>query len=131
MSSTDIEKRPRPIRADDGSEDEDDSERDDQGQPSKDSAGAEEGDTTARATEKPTKKSPSRKRPAFSENNLVMEKGLMKIYREFPKRCQYKGRGREVCATLPYSSFVGTKDQCSGSITSAKWISEGRSQAVT
>lgn len=88
MSSTDIEKRPRPIRADDGSEDEDDSERDDLGQPSKGGAGAQEGDTTTRATEKATKKSPSRKRPAFSENNLMMEKGLVKIYRDFPKRCQ-------------------------------------------
>lgn len=129
MSSTDLEKRPRPIRADDGSEDEDDSERDDLGQPSKD--GAEEDSTTARTAEKPTKKSPARKRPAFSENNLVMEKGLTKIYREFPKRCQYKGKGREVCAALSYSPFVSTKDRCSGSSTPTKWLSEGRSQAVT
>lgn len=41
-------------------------------------------------------KKASKKRPAFSENNLVMEKGLIQIYNEFPQKCQYKGRGREV-----------------------------------
>lgn len=71
---------------------------------------AENSNTAAAATEDAaegaTKKAPSKKRPAFSENNLVMEKGLIRIYNEFPQKCQYKGRGREVglvvCFHYPY-----------------------------
>lgn len=101
------ERRPRPIGGEEGeeSDDESDTENSNAKRPSvgnntadgNQSAGGAAGPAGVAALEgETTKKKVARKTPAFSENNLVMEKGLIKVYKEFPQKCQYKGRGREV-----------------------------------
>ncbi|CAM9337708.1 unnamed protein product [Choristocarpus tenellus] len=46
--------------------------------------------------EEPSKKKQKRnKAPPFSDSNLVSEKGLLKIYQDFPSKCKYKGWGHE------------------------------------
>lgn len=60
-------------------------------------AGADGSATTGVAApeETPAKK-PSKRMPAFSENDLVKDKGLRQIYKDFSQKCRYKGKGREV-----------------------------------
>lgn len=97
MSESEEERRPRPIGVADGSDEDSGMERTDAAagakngtEPGPDSTGvaAPDEDITARKV--------SKKPPAFSENHLVKEKGLWQVYKEFPQKCQYKGRGREV-----------------------------------
>lgn len=95
MSESEEERRPRPIGVADGSED---GNSDMEGNVAP--AGAEEtapGTTGMAAPDETTAKKPSKKMPAFSENDLVKDKGLWQIYKDFPKKCRYKGKGREVC----------------------------------
>ncbi|CBJ29350.1 conserved unknown protein [Ectocarpus siliculosus] len=95
MSESEEERRPRPIGVADGSDE-------DSGMERTDAAGANNGsepgrDSTGVAApeEATTAKKVSNRPPAFSENHLVKEKGLWQIYKDFPQKCQYKGRGRE------------------------------------
>lgn len=105
MADSEEIRRPRPIGvADESDEDDIDMEQTEDrtvGQ------GAENNSTAAAAAEDAaggaSKKAPSKKRRGFSENYLVMEKGLIQIYNDFPQKCQYKGRGREVSLVM-YSS---------------------------
>lgn len=102
MSEAEEERRPRPIGVADESDEDSDMER------SNGAAGGGAGagpaatdervtDTTAvAAPEEIATKKVSKKTPAFSENDLVKEKGLRQVYKDFPRKCQYKGRGREV-----------------------------------
>lgn len=101
MSDSKREGRPKPIGVSDGSESEEGSDQElGEGQSKKAAA------SQIAAVDEPAKKpSTSRRIPAFSENNLVMEKGLLKVYKEFPKKCKYKGRGREV-RVLKLSNLV-------------------------
>lgn len=98
MSGSELdERRPRPI----GVEEESDDDESDRDVVNNNANGAKAASTIAAAAAAPDekegkKKAASRRLPAFSENNLVMAKGLIKIYEEFPQKCQYKGRGREV-----------------------------------
>lgn len=55
-----------------------------------------QGTTGVAAPEEAAAKKPSKRMPAFSENDLVKEKGLRQIYKDFPQKCRYKGKGREV-----------------------------------
>lgn len=93
MSESEGERRPRPIGAADENEEDSDNDRNDP-KP----AGTEAADAAAQqlAPEETTKKAKSTRRPAFSENDLVKEKGLLQIYERFPEKCKYKGKGREV-----------------------------------
>ncbi|CAM9226064.1 unnamed protein product, partial [Scytosiphon promiscuus] len=97
MSESEEERRPRPIGVADDSEDSDV----ERGNDTSAAASAQAGDgpaietTGVSAPEEGTAKKPSRKMPAFSENDLVKEKGLRQIYKEFPRKCRYKGKGRE------------------------------------
>ena len=93
MSESEGERRPRPIGAADENDEDSDNDRNDP-KP----AGNETADTAAQqvAPEETTKKATSTRRPAFSENDLVKEKGLLQIYERFPEKCKYKGKGREV-----------------------------------
>lgn len=93
MSESEGERRPRPIGAADENDEDSDDDRNDP-KP----AGNEAADTAAQqvAPEETTKKATSTRRPAFSENDLVKEKGLLQIYERFPEKCKYKGKGREV-----------------------------------
>lgn len=93
MSESEGERRPRPIGAADENEEDSDNDRNDP-KP----AGNEAADAAAQqlAPEETTKKAKSTRRPAFSENDLVKEKGLLQIYERFPEKCKYKGKGREV-----------------------------------
>ncbi|CAN0146118.1 unnamed protein product [Ectocarpus sp. 6 AP-2014] len=95
MSESEEERRPRPIGVADGSDE-------DSGMERTDAAGANNGsepgrDSTGVAApeEATTAKKVSNRPPAFSENHLVKEKGLWQIYKDFPQKCQYNGRGRE------------------------------------
>eukprot|EP00904_Undaria_pinnatifida_P013275 jgi/Undpi1/9078/HiC_scaffold_26.g11538.m1 len=97
MSDSEGERRPRPIGARDENEEDSD---DDRRGPQPESNAAADGaaaDTAAAqvAPEEASKKPASTRRPAFSENDLVKEKGLLQIYKQFPQKCQYKGKGRE------------------------------------
>ena len=94
MSESEGERRPRPIGAADENEEDSDNDRINDPKP----AGNEAADTAAQhvAPEKTTKKATSTRRPAFSENDLVKEKGWLQIYERFPEKCKYKGKGREV-----------------------------------
>lgn len=99
MSDSEGERRPRPIGA--GDENEEDSDDGRNGpQPESNASGAQgaAADTAAAqvAPEEASKKPASTRRPAFSENDLVKEKGLLQIYKRFPEKCKYKGKGREV-----------------------------------
>lgn len=95
MSESEEERRPRPIGVADGSDE-------DSGMERTDAAGANNGtepgpDSTGAAPEEATSaKKVSNRPPAFSENHLVKEKGLWQVYKDFPQKCQYKRRGREV-----------------------------------
>lgn len=95
MSESEEERRPRPIGvADESEEGESDTERNGAA-----SAGAADGPGTTTgeaAPEETAAKKPSKKMPAFSENDLVKDKGLRQIYKDFPQKCRYKGKGREV-----------------------------------
>lgn len=98
MSDSEGERRPRLIGARDENEEDSD---DDRRGPQPESNAAADGaaaDTAAAqvAPEEASKKPASTRRPAFSENDLVKEKGLLQIYKQFPQKCQYKGKGREV-----------------------------------
>ncbi|CAB1116320.1 unnamed protein product [Ectocarpus sp. CCAP 1310/34] len=95
MSESEEERRPRPIGVADGS-------GEDSGMERTDAAGANNGtepglDSTGVAApeEVTTAKKVSNRPPAFSENHLVKEKGLWQVYKDFPQKCRYKGRGRE------------------------------------
>ena len=57
-------------------------------------------EATAESAPVEPKKAATKRKPAFSEDDLVKTKGLLKIYEEFPRRCQYKGKGREVRSYL-------------------------------
>lgn len=97
------ERRPKPIGADEESDDESDN---DNAANRQERAGAGAGQT--KVTEAPgevSQKPASKKTLAFSENDLVKKKGLSKIYEEFPQKCQYKGKGREVCC-LPTAGWL-------------------------
>lgn len=108
MADSEEIRRPRPIGVADES-DEDDIDMEQTEDRTAVGQGAENNSTPAAATEDAaggaSKKAPSKKRPAFSENNLVMKKGLIQIYNDFPQKCQYKGRGREVSLVV-YSTTV-------------------------
>ncbi|CAM9361739.1 unnamed protein product [Ectocarpus sp. 12 AP-2014] len=95
MSESEEERRPRPIGVADESDE-------DSGMERTDAAGANNGtepgpDSTGVAApeEAATAKKVSNRPPAFSEDHLVKEKGLRQVYKDFPQKCQYKGRGRE------------------------------------
>lgn len=106
MSESEEERRPRPIGVADESDDDDDSDMDRNSTGKGAAAGIAAGgpredraDLSAAAKTAPEeigKKTSSNRRPAFSENDLVKEKGLLQIYNKFPRKCQYKGKGREV-----------------------------------
>ena len=107
MSESEEERRPRPIgMADESEEGESDEERTGAAggaaAPAENPAAADTG-AGAAGPEETTAKKP-RKMPAFSENDLVKEKGLRQIYKDFPQKCQFKGKGREVCASC-FSNF--------------------------
>ncbi|CAM9338141.1 unnamed protein product [Ectocarpus sp. 13 AM-2016] len=92
MSESEEERRPRPIGVADESDEDSGMERTDSNKrtkPGPDSTGV------AAPEEAATAKKVSNRPPAFSENHLVKEKGLRQVYKDFPQKCQYKGRGRE------------------------------------
>lgn len=96
MSGSEEERRPRPIGvADESEEGDSDVERND-------AAPAPAPQAEMTTPEETAAKKPSRKLPAFSENDLAKEKGLWRIYKEFPQKCRYKGKGREVLCMLLY-----------------------------
>ncbi|CAM9326206.1 unnamed protein product [Hapterophycus canaliculatus] len=97
MSDSEEERRPRPIGVADDSEDSDV----ERGNDTSAGASVRTGDAPAiettgeAAPDEGKAKKPSKKMPAFSENDLVKDKGLRQIYKEFPRKCRYKGKGRE------------------------------------
>lgn len=98
MSASEEERLPRPIGVEDESEEDSDV---DQNKAANTQVGTEEVDTTAVAPkaapeEAPKKHKSKSRKPAFSENDLVKDKGLRQVYNDFPRKCQYKGKGREV-----------------------------------
>ena len=93
MSESEEERRPRPIGVADESEGDSETERNDAGRAG---ANGPASGTTGDAAPETTTKKPSKKMPAFSENDLVKDKGLRQIYKDFPQKCRYKGKGREV-----------------------------------
>lgn len=95
MSESEEERRPQPIGVGGGSEDDSDRNSDGEEDPSRSRAEPEVAAPQGTA-EEPSKKSKSNRRAAFSGNDLVKEKGLLKIYKDFPRKCQLKGKGREV-----------------------------------
>lgn len=95
MSESEEERRPRPIGVADGSE-EGDSDTERNGVAPAGADGPASGTTGEAAPEETTAKKASKKMPAFSENDLVKDKGLRQIYKDFPQKCRYKGKGREV-----------------------------------
>lgn len=101
MSDLEESRRPRPINGSEESDEESssDSERDREARKKPRTNPPEAAES---APEQP-KKATVKRKPAFSEDDLVKAKGLLKIYDEFPRRCQYKGRGREV---RTFSNFV-------------------------
>lgn len=96
MSDLEENLRPRPINGSEESDEESSSDsergRGDSKKPRTNPPEAAES-----APEQP-KKATVKRKPAFSEDDLVKAKGLLKVYDEFPRRCQYKGKGREVRA---------------------------------
>lgn len=103
MSGSDSDEgRPRPIGAEQESEDDESDREVNSNEDGAKSAAAEGAAAAGAAAPGEEKKASKRiKIPAFSENNLITAKGLTKIYEDFPQKCQYKGRGREVgCSTF-------------------------------
>lgn len=96
MSESVEERRPRPIGVVDESEEDSDMERNDAAGAAGAGADKRAADSTAVAAPEEIITKVSKKIRAFSENDLVKEKGLLKIYNDFPQKCQYKGKGREV-----------------------------------
>lgn len=99
MSDIEENRRPRPINGSEESDEESnsDSERD---REARKKPRINPPEAAESAPEQP-KKATVKRKPAFSEDDLVKTKGLLKIYDEFPRRCQYKGKGREV-RTFPF-----------------------------
>eukprot|EP00752_Nemacystus_decipiens_P003121 g2890.t1 len=94
MSESEEERRPRPIGVADESE-EGDSDTEHGGAAPAGADGPAAETTGEAAPEETTAKKRSKRMPAFSENDLVKDKGLWQIYKDFPQKCQYKGKGRE------------------------------------
>lgn len=113
MSEAEEERRPRPIGVADESEEDSDMERGAGPVVPAEGGGDERAtDTTAAvAPEEIATKKVSKKMPAFSENDLVKEKGLRQVYKDFPQKCQYKGRGREVHTYIPGTALSTKRNQ--------------------